>query len=213
VEKDLTVICPSLSLSIFFHLRRLPGRIRPNMHVVANFLSYEGGAQRRLSSPANDLLPLDDEDRIATGGCYSSSILSLWIPPSAHYLLGTGVKGAKGDGRLIHVLNKDESGIRGTSYFQEVSSRSNVILLGDHLGDLRMAEGLSHEVCLTVGFLNDKAATDPVHLDIYTKSFDVVILAPFSSPLPFSESERIKSEDEASIIFVNQLLKEIREGK
>jgi len=31
--------------------------------------------------------------------------------------------------------------------------------MGDHLGDLQMADGLDHKVCLTIGYLNDKGNT------------------------------------------------------
>ena len=34
-----------------------------------------------------------------------------------------------------------------------VKSRTNVLLLGDHLGDLRMSDGLNYETRISVGFL------------------------------------------------------------
>ncbi|CAI5506266.1 unnamed protein product [Closterium sp. Naga37s-1] len=50
----------------------------------------------------------------------------------------------------------------------EVWSRMNVILLGDHLGDLGMSEGVSMSNQISVGFLNQ--------LDLYKRSFDIVVL-------------------------------------
>lgn len=38
---------------------------------------------------------------------------------------------------------------------QELSGRSNVILLGDSIGDASMADGVSHDTVLKIGFLND----------------------------------------------------------
>ncbi|MBI3120624.1 MAG: hypothetical protein HYZ08_03330, partial [Candidatus Kerfeldbacteria bacterium] len=45
--------------------------------------------------------------------------------------------------------------------------------LGDSLGDVGMANGLDHHVCLRVGFLNDNIDRD---LPYYKKVYDVVIL-------------------------------------
>lgn len=34
-----------------------------------------------------------------------------------------------------------------------VKMRTNVLLLGDHIGDLRMSDGLNYETRISVGFL------------------------------------------------------------
>lgn len=34
-----------------------------------------------------------------------------------------------------------------------VKKRTNVLLLGDHIGDLRMSDGLNYEIRISVGFL------------------------------------------------------------
>lgn len=38
--------------------------------------------------------------------------------------------------------------------FQELTGRSNVILLGDSTGDAKMADGVPHDTILKIGFLN-----------------------------------------------------------
>lgn len=38
---------------------------------------------------------------------------------------------------------------------QELSGRSNVILLGDSVGDAKMADGVPHDTVLKIGFLNN----------------------------------------------------------
>lgn len=35
----------------------------------------------------------------------------------------------------------------------EVKTRTNVLLLGDHIGDLGMSDGLNYETRISVGFL------------------------------------------------------------
>ncbi|GBG83215.1 hypothetical protein CBR_g36829 [Chara braunii] len=51
--------------------------------------------------------------------------------------------------------------------------RTNVILLGDHVGDLGMSDGLSYENRITVGFLNDNVET---RSRAYMQAFDVVVV-------------------------------------
>lgn len=47
--------------------------------------------------------------------------------------------------------------LQGTGYFQQLSTRTSIILLGDSMGDLTMADGVpSVENILKIGFLNDK---------------------------------------------------------
>ena len=64
---------------------------------------------------------------------------------------------AKGyKGKIVHVFNKDESQIKDTPYFEKVSQRKNVLLLGDSLGDLKMTGNIGFEQIIKVGFLNEK---------------------------------------------------------
>lgn len=65
------------------------------------------------------------------------------------------LKGFKGE--LIHVYNKHDGALRNTEYFKQLKDNGNVILLGDSLGDLNMADGVPNvENILKIGFLNDK---------------------------------------------------------
>lgn len=75
------------------------------------------------------------------------------------YLLLQGLlKAFKGE--LIHIYNKREGALLNTGHFQELRTRPNVLLLGDSLGDLTMADGVQDmENILKIGFLNDKVNT------------------------------------------------------
>uniref|UniRef100_A0A9J8B7R7 5'-nucleotidase n=1 Tax=Cyprinus carpio carpio TaxID=630221 RepID=A0A9J8B7R7_CYPCA len=65
------------------------------------------------------------------------------------------LKGFKGE--LIHVYNKHDGALRNTEYFKQLKDNGNIILLGDSLGDLNMADGVPNvENILKIGFLNDK---------------------------------------------------------
>lgn len=90
-------------------------------------------------------------------------------------------------GKTIHVLNKNEHAINmaGTVHGQpgdsngmtndasSVKLRTNVLLLGDHIGDLGMSDGLNYNTRISVGFLNDNIESSR---DTYRKSFDVVYM-------------------------------------
>ncbi len=74
---------------------------------------------------------------------------------------------------IIHSSNKKEIEIKETPYYTDIKGRRNAILIGDQLEDLQMTEGLSHDTVITIGFLNEEVEEN---LDIYSKSFDIVIL-------------------------------------
>uniref|UniRef100_A0A8C5QD00 5'-nucleotidase n=1 Tax=Leptobrachium leishanense TaxID=445787 RepID=A0A8C5QD00_9ANUR len=60
-------------------------------------------------------------------------------------------------GELIHTYNKNNSILRDRAYFQQIKDRSNILLVGDTLGDLTMADGVAKlDNILRIGFLNDK---------------------------------------------------------
>lgn len=90
-------------------------------------------------------------------------------------------------GKTIHVLNKNEHALDMAAPlhdavgnadgpvidFATMKNRTNVLLLGDHTGDLGMSDGLNYETRISVGFLNDKVEES---LDSYRKAFDAVYL-------------------------------------
>ncbi|KAL9995753.1 putative 5'-nucleotidase [Helianthus debilis subsp. tardiflorus] len=96
-------------------------------------------------------------------------------------------------GKLIHSLNKNEHALDMAASLHDhlgevddqmmdsasVKKRTNVLLLGDHMGDLHMSDGLNYETRISVGFLNHNIENS---LDSYRKGFDIVYLddAPMS---------------------------------
>lgn len=57
----------------------------------------------------------------------------------------------------MHVFNKNENAVHNSSYFSDLAHRDNIILMGDSIGDLRMADGAAKcSNILRIGFLNDK---------------------------------------------------------
>lgn len=82
------------------------------------------------------------------------------------------IRGFKGE--LIHVYNKHDGALRNTEYFKQLKDISNIILMGDSLGDLSMADGVPNtENILKIGFLNDKVEES---LDKYLDSYDIVLV-------------------------------------
>ncbi|PVH31459.1 hypothetical protein PAHAL_9G149900 [Panicum hallii] len=90
-------------------------------------------------------------------------------------------------GKTIHVLNKNEHALDMAAPVHDnlgdpngsiddyslVKKRTNVLLLGDHIGDLGMSDGLNYENRIAVGFLN---ANIEKSLKDYSKAFDIVYL-------------------------------------
>lgn len=60
-------------------------------------------------------------------------------------------------GQLIHSFNKREGAMSRVEGLRELQGRPNVLLLGDSLGDLTVADGVAKpQNILTIGFLNDQ---------------------------------------------------------
>ncbi|XP_024387720.1 uncharacterized protein [Physcomitrium patens] len=90
-------------------------------------------------------------------------------------------------GKTIHVLNKNEHALEMAAPLHDddgnlvgentgaaiIQGRSNVLLLGDHLGDLGMSDGVDYDNRISIGFLNENAEN---WLETYKKAFDIVIL-------------------------------------
>lgn len=78
------------------------------------------------------------------------------------------------EGMPMNVYNKNQHAIENCDYFQALSTRTNVIVMGDSLGDANMAEGVTPGgAILKIGFLS-------IHIDEYLPqyldAFDIVLL-------------------------------------
>ncbi|XP_056457256.1 cytosolic 5'-nucleotidase 3 isoform X1 [Gadus chalcogrammus] len=97
------------------------------------------------------------------------------------------LKGFKGE--LIHVYNKHDGALRNTEYFKQFKDNTNIILMGDSLGDLNMADGVpNRENILKIGFLNDKV--DEL-LDKYLNSYDIVLVKDETLEVPNAILQKI----------------------
>ncbi|XP_068585344.1 7-methylguanosine phosphate-specific 5'-nucleotidase-like [Cebidichthys violaceus] len=77
-------------------------------------------------------------------------------------------------GQLIHTFNKRDGALSHAAGLRALQGRPNVLLLGDSLGDLTMADGVSeHQNILTIGFLNDQVEE---RKESYVDSFDIVLV-------------------------------------
>lgn len=97
------------------------------------------------------------------------------------------IRGFKGE--LIHVYNKHDGALRHTDYFKQLKDYSNIILMGDSLGDLSMADGAPCvENILRIGFLNQKVEE---MLDKYLDSYDIVLVKDETLEVPNAILQRI----------------------
>ncbi|XP_072502561.1 7-methylguanosine phosphate-specific 5'-nucleotidase isoform X4 [Notamacropus eugenii] len=76
-------------------------------------------------------------------------------------------------GNLIHTYNKNSSVLEDSKYFEQLQAKTNILLLGDSMGDLTMADGVSNVGnILKIGFLNDKVEE---RRERYLDSYDIVL--------------------------------------
>jgi 5'-nucleotidase len=74
---------------------------------------------------------------------------------------------------IIHVFNKDETLLQNFPAFEDIKHRTNVIMLGDSVGDIGMVEGFPYENLITAGFLNSE---EEKYKENFQKNFDMVIV-------------------------------------
>lgn len=94
---------------------------------------------------------------------------------------------------IIHVLNKKEVTLHGLAIYSDLKKRTNVVLIGDGLGDVDMVEGFPYNNLLKIGFLNYEPQEK---YEDFKKIYDVVI--------------RGKDSD---FSYVNELLSDILNSK
>ncbi|VVC26123.1 Hypothetical protein CINCED_3A017819 [Cinara cedri] len=87
------------------------------------------------------------------------------------------IQGFKNE-KLIHVFNKNEHAYIDTHKNDTlIKNRSNVILLGDSLGDANMDGNIPYNTVLRIGFLNcNLTENEQAHLDRYKQAFDIVLV-------------------------------------
>lgn len=51
---------------------------------------------------------------------------------------------------IIHSYNKDETAVKNFPIYDEIKDRKNILLLGDGLGDAKMADGFDYENILKI---------------------------------------------------------------
>jgi cytosolic 5'-nucleotidase 3 len=81
---------------------------------------------------------------------------------------------------LIHMFNKNELHLKGRPLFEQLKQKKSVILIGDSLGDVTMAEGTGADHVLKIGLLNDNV--DGL-LSQYEEAYDVILTE--DAPLDF----------------------------
>ena len=90
--------------------------------------------------------------------------------------------------KIVHIFNKNEFSTEGLGVHKKLLERKNVILLGDHLGDLGMVDGFPYDDLIKISFLNENIQGN---LEGYKEAYDVVIL------------------NDGNFDFVNKLTKEL----
>ncbi len=91
---------------------------------------------------------------------------------------------------IIHSLNKHEVVVKNFPVFETIKERKNILLLGDSMGDVGMADGFDYKEIIKVGFLNQEVEKN---IEIYSDSYDVVVT------------------NDGSLAVVNEILEEMLE--
>jgi len=92
------------------------------------------------------------------------------------------------------VFNKKSTAYLHTNFFntEDIKDRTNLLLLGDSLGDITMSEGMEihDDRIIKVGFLNDRIE----RMEQYLEKYDVVILDDPGFDIPFYLLQEVVSQ-------------------
>ncbi|MEK6913275.1 MAG: hypothetical protein AABW47_01230, partial [Nanoarchaeota archaeon] len=89
---------------------------------------------------------------------------------------------------IVTSVNKDETLIHKFPVYHKIKSRKNVLLFGDGLEDVGMAEGFDYKTLIKIAFLNENVEES---LPAFKKNYDVILLG------------------DQDMSYVNKLIKEI----
>lgn len=83
------------------------------------------------------------------------------------------IQGFKDD--MIHVFNKNEGFLRKSDFYHLIEKRTNVILMGDSLGDAAMCEGIPESGnVLKIGFLYERVRL--LFIELYIRYLVFILL-------------------------------------
>ncbi len=74
---------------------------------------------------------------------------------------------------IIHSFNKDETVVKNFPIYEDIKDRKNILLLGDWIGDAKMADGFDYENIIKIWFLNNDT---PDNRKKFKEAFDMIIL-------------------------------------
>lgn len=96
-------------------------------------------------------------------------------------------------GNMIHTFNKNETALEGTDYYDLVRDRDHVIVMGDSLGDAKMADGVpSQSHVLKIGFLYDHPEEN---LPVYLDTFDIVLVDDQTMEVPRAIIDLVRNKN------------------
>lgn len=99
--------------------------------------------------------------------------------------------------RMIHTYNKNETALEHTDYYNLVRDRDHVIVMGDSLGDAKMANGVpSQSHVLKIGFLFDHPEQN---LPAYMDAFDLVLIDDQTMDVPRAIIDMVRNTGNQSL--------------
>lgn len=112
-------------------------------------------------------------DSVSAVLSYHDALLSN-IHIISNYLQFNGLQVNGFQGNIIHSLNKNEHALEKSEYFELLTGRSNVLLMGDEIGDAGMAAGVHNaNTILKIGFLYERVDD---RLEEFLTHFDIVLI-------------------------------------